>query len=86
MREYLKKLRTDRGMTMQEVADSFGISKQYYEMIESGERQKKMEITLVLKISSLFGLSVEKIVELESEIMNSAEEKEETENERTENL
>lgn len=78
MREYLKNLRTDRGMTMQEVADSFGISKQYYEMIESGERQKKMEITLVLKISSLFGLSVEKIVELESEIMNRAEEKEET--------
>ena len=70
MREYLKQLRIQKGMTMQDVADSFGISRQYYEMIESGDRQKKMDFTLVAKISTLFGISMEQIAEYEKRIMN----------------
>ena len=60
-REYLKKLRTERGLTMQEVADRFGITRQYYNLIESGESQKRMDITLCTKIGELFGLPLEDI-------------------------
>lgn len=62
MREYLKKLRQEAGLTMLNVADAFGISKQYYEMIESGERQRKMDVTMISKIADLFGVSVETVV------------------------
>ena len=62
MREYLKNLREANGMTMQSVADRIGVSKQYYQMIESGERQKKMDITLVTALSTIFSISIEQIV------------------------
>lgn len=68
MREYLKQLRTERGLTMQEVADFFGMSRQYYEMIESGDRQKNIDFSLVTKISTLFGIPMERIAEYEQEI------------------
>lgn len=68
MREYLKQLRISKEMTMQDVADAFGITRQYYEMIESGDRQKNMDFTLVTKISTLFGISMEQIAEYEQEI------------------
>lgn len=73
MREYLKKLRTEKGLTMQEAASAFGISKQYYEMIESGERQKKMDVTLLMNIASLFGVSLESIVEEERKLLEASE-------------
>lgn len=68
MREYLRQLRQNAGMTMAEVSERFGISRQYYEMIESGERQRKMDITLIAKISAVFGVPMEKIVQLEQQI------------------
>lgn len=68
MREYLKQLRESKGYTLQNVAEQLGISKQYYQMIESGERQKKMDITLIRGLSSIFGVSLEKIVDEESKL------------------
>lgn len=62
MREYLKHLREEKQMSMQEVADKIGISRQYYQLIESGERQKKMDITLVKKISDAFGVPLVEII------------------------
>ena len=59
---------------MQDVADAFGMTRQYYEMIESGDRQKKMDFSLVTKISNLFGISMERIAEYEQEITNRMEE------------
>lgn len=73
MREYLKRLRTERNMTMQDVADAFGISRQYYEMIESGERQKKMDFTFITKISTLFCITLEQIAKFEQEIIDGKE-------------
>jgi transcriptional regulator with XRE-family HTH domain len=73
MREYLKNLRINSNMTMQDVADAFGITKQYYEMIESGDRQKKMDFTFITKISTLFGVSIEQIAKYEQEILDEKE-------------
>lgn len=66
-REYLKKLRCEKQMTMQDVADHIGISKQYYQMIENGERQRKMDVTLATMFSALFGIPIEEIIRLETE-------------------
>lgn len=68
MREYLKALRLEAGFTLQDMADRFGISRQYYEMIESGDRQRKMDITLISKISDVFGIPMAEIVENERAI------------------
>lgn len=68
MRTYLKEMRTAANLTMQEIADKFNISRQYYEMIESGERQRKMDITLIAKISGLFNVPMEKIIEHERKL------------------
>ena len=68
MREYLKKLREERGYTMQFVADKLGISKQYYQRIEVGDRQQNMDITLAVKLSEIFGLSIQNIIDYEKKV------------------
>lgn len=68
VRDYLKQLREDRGLSMQDIADKLDISRQYYQMIESGERQKKMDITLVRGIATALNVSLESIIEEENRI------------------
>jgi transcriptional regulator with XRE-family HTH domain len=67
-RTYLKELRERHNMSMQSVADKIGISRQYYQLIEAGERQKKMDITLLTKLSDLFGISLVDIAEREKSL------------------
>lgn len=69
MREYLKRLREARGFSQQEMANKIGISKQYYSLIENGERQRKMDITLVSAIASICCIPVEQIIEAESALV-----------------
>ena len=66
MRDWLRKLRTDNSMTQQEVAKRLDLSEAYYSYIESGERQKKMNIALAAKLSVVFGIPVEQIIEYEN--------------------
>ncbi|MBQ7755706.1 MAG: helix-turn-helix transcriptional regulator [Oscillospiraceae bacterium] len=68
MREWLKNLREEKEFTQQFVADKLGISKQYYQMIEAHERQKKMDITLATKISVLFDVPLATITKFEAEL------------------
>lgn len=81
-RDYLKELREERNMSMQLVADRIGISRQYYQLIEAGERQKKMDITLVIALSNLFNVAPELIINQEQKNI----ETEEIKNERNSNL
>ena len=62
MRGYLKELREQKAFSQQNVADSIGITRQYYQQIENGERQKNMDISLVVQLSNLFGISPEAII------------------------
>ena len=57
-----------KGLSMQDVADKIGISRQYYQMIENGERQRKMDITLVKSIANIFNVTLETIIENENNI------------------
>jgi transcriptional regulator with XRE-family HTH domain len=69
VRDYLKVMRKDRGLSLQDMADKIGISRQYYQLIENGERQKKMDITLVKRIATVLGVSLETIIEQENIIL-----------------
>lgn len=75
-REYLKKLRESQNMSMQETADRVGITRQYYQLIEAGERQKKMDITLVIALSNIFGITVEQIISHEEKQLSTETEEE----------
>lgn len=65
MREWLKNERIKKGWNMKQVAEKLDITESYYCYIENGERQKNMDITLVAKMSSIFNLTIQQIVELE---------------------
>ena len=65
LREWLIKL---RGETSQEdIAKKLGITQQYYSYIETGERQKKMDIQICEKIASVFNISVADVIRYENE-------------------
>lgn len=68
MRQYLVSLRNEHGYSQQDVADKLNISRQYYQMIEAGERQKKMDISLASGIATLYGISVMDVENFEKSI------------------
>jgi transcriptional regulator with XRE-family HTH domain len=67
MRLWLKEARTNKGLTMKDIASKLGISESYYCAIENGERQKNMDLTLVSGLSAALGISVSRIVKYEKE-------------------
>lgn len=66
MREWLKNLRQERGMTQQQVAKKMGLSTSYYSFIETGFRQKKMDIVVIAKLAEVFDISIQEIADLET--------------------
>ena len=46
------------------------ISSQYYSMIERGERQQKMEITLAVHLSNLFEVPIQNFIDMEQTYQN----------------
>nr|DAU71463.1 MAG TPA: Helix-turn-helix XRE-family like protein [Caudoviricetes sp.] len=65
MRQWLVALRGNS--TQKEIADKLGITQQYYSYIESGERQKKMDVQICEKLAQIFGISISEIIRLELE-------------------
>lgn len=65
MREWLYQARIEKGLTQLEVAKKLDISESYYSYIENGERLKKMDVSLASKLSVMFNIPVQQIVELE---------------------
>ena len=63
MREWLRNARTKAGMSQQEAANKLELTRQYYAMIEKGERQKSLDILLAQKIGSLFNLTLDQIAD-----------------------
>ena len=66
MRKYLKELREDKGETQQSVAEKIGVTRQYYQLIENGERQSKMTIDMAQKLANIFDVSIEVILNNEN--------------------
>ncbi len=65
MREWLKEKRLERGLTMAQLAEKIGITESYYSYIEAGERQKKMDITLAIKLSTALDMPFLDVLERE---------------------
>ena len=66
MREYLKSMREKLGLSQAEIACELRISQNYYSMIETGERQKKLSMDMAQKLAQVFGVSLEYICEQEN--------------------
>ena len=82
VREYLTELRKHKGMTQQDVATAVGVSRQYYNLIENGERQRRMDILLAAKIATTFEVSIMEIVDFERQYNLQAKEDKEREERR----
>lgn len=67
MRDWMEAARKSCGITMKTAATNLGISESYYSMIERGERQQKLDIALAVKMSEVFGVSLEYIVNHEGQ-------------------
>lgn len=65
MRQWLKDLREKKGITQAQMGKKLDISEAYYSYIESGDRQKNLDLTLAAKLSVIFGISIQQIVEFE---------------------
>ena len=65
MRDWMKRARIDAGLTMKETAEKIGVSESYYSMIESGNRQKGMDLSLAQKLSEAFGIPMKTILDAE---------------------
>lgn len=59
MRDNLKKVRKDYGLSVEEIANELNISKSFYYKIESGIRNPT--ISLAKKIAKLFKLEIEEL-------------------------
>ena len=66
MREWLYGARVDAGLTMKQLSEKLCISESYYSLIEGGTRQKKMDISLISKLSDALCLPLSVIVDYEN--------------------
>ena len=68
MREYLISLRTEKGLTQKQIAQKLDISESYYNQIEKGERQKKMDITLLNRLSWALEIPITVLINYENKL------------------
>lgn len=66
MREWLKEKRQAAGLTMAQMAEKIGVTESAYSKIESGERQKRMDIEIARLLASAFCVTVDDIATFES--------------------
>ncbi len=65
---FLSEYRKKAGLTQKQLAEKLDISESYYNQIENGERQKRMDITLISRLSKVLGISVSKLIEYEENL------------------
>ena len=68
MRDWLRAARAAQRLTQKQVADALGVTEAYYSMIEGGNRQKNMDVSLAIKLGNVLGMSLEEIAAKEAEI------------------
>lgn len=62
MRTYLLQLRKSNGMTQKDVAEKLGISESYYNLIENGNRQRDINVSILNRLSKIFNSPIKKIM------------------------
>lgn len=69
LRSYLIDRRKKAGMTQHNVAVRLNMSRQYYSLIERGERKQEMNISLLCKLAEIFGVPVSELIAAEREFL-----------------
>lgn len=77
MRQYLKSIRNQQGLSQAELSEKIGISQNYYSLIENGERQQNMSLALLQKFADAFGIPLTELIAAENQYKQSTD-KEET--------
>lgn len=67
MRSWLRKLREEKSYTQEYVANLMQISRQSYASIEKGIRQADLAFSKAVKLSEIFGISLDDIKIFEKE-------------------
>lgn len=67
MRGWLKELRQSKNFSQAHMAELLGISRQYYNFIENGKKLPDLTFSIVVQLSEIFGISLEKIKKFEKE-------------------
>ncbi len=70
MRNYLIDKRKDAGITQHSVAAKLNMSRQYYSLIERGERKREMNISMLCKLAEIFSVPVSELITAEREFLN----------------
>ena len=65
VRDWLVEARKNANMTQLQIAEKLNISEGYYSYIESGERQKKMDITFAMKLANILDMPIQAIIDFE---------------------
>ena len=68
MRIWLKTLRDSAQLTQKQVADALAISDNYYCLIEKGERQKEISLSLLTKLANIFNVPLTQLIEEENKL------------------
>ena len=55
---------------MSDISEKLGISESYYCLIENGERQKRMDISLLIKLADILEIPITEIVNLEERYLS----------------
>ena len=70
MREYLQELRKSKNFTQAYVASKLGMVAAAYSMLESGLRQKDMDLSIVVTLAKVFDVSIDYIIAEEEKLKN----------------
>ena len=68
MRDWLKTLRCKTNLSQTELASRLNIAQQYYSLIENGERQKNLDLSMATKLAKIFDVSIDWIIAEEEKI------------------
>lgn len=71
MREYLKALRATSNFTQEKIAQKLGVTQQYYQLIENGERQKSLKVETLSSLAKIFNKPIEELLKLEQDYLKS---------------
>jgi len=70
MRKYLKILREKHNLTQQNVADKLNVTRQYYNLIEKGERKQNIDLSLIVELSKIFNVPIDEIIREENKLLS----------------
>lgn len=55
-------------MSQTELANKLNIVQQYYSLIENGERQKDLDLSMAIKLAKIFDVSIDWIIAQEEKL------------------